>query len=91
MTKLWEKGYQLDQQMERFTVGDDYLLDRRLVRADVLGSIAHAKMLSTIRIFTVEEFSKLKKCLLEILSQAEKGEFEIRPEDEDVHTAVENA
>ncbi|MCK4590841.1 MAG: argininosuccinate lyase, partial [Candidatus Latescibacteria bacterium] len=91
MTKLWEKGYQLDQQMERFTVGDDYLLDRKLIRADVLGSIAHAKMLSTIGILTSEEFAKLKGCLLEILSQAEKGEFEIKPEDEDVHTAVENA
>ncbi len=91
MTKLWEKGYQLDQQMERFTVGDDYLLDRKLIRADVLGSIAHAKMLSTIDILTAEEFIKLKKCLLEVLSQAEKGEFQIRPEDEDVHTAVENA
>ena len=31
MTKLWEKGYQLDQQMERFTVGEDYLLDRKLI------------------------------------------------------------
>ncbi|HDN67714.1 MAG TPA: argininosuccinate lyase [Firmicutes bacterium] len=91
MTKLWEKDYQLDQQMERFTVGDDYLLDRKLIRADVLGSIAHAKMLSTIEILTAEELAKLKKCLLEILSQAEKGEFQIRPQDEDVHTAVENA
>jgi len=91
MTKLWEKDYQLDQQMERFTVGDDYLLDRKLIRADVLGRIAHAKMLSTIEILTAEELAKLKKCLLEILSQAEKGEFQIRPQDEDVHTAVENA
>jgi argininosuccinate lyase len=90
MTKLWEKGYQLDQQMERFTVGDDYLLDQKLIRADVLGSIAHAKMLSTIGILTSEEFAELKGCLLEILSQGEKGGFEIKPEDEDVHTAVEN-
>ena len=91
MGKLWDKGYDLDREMERFTVGEDYLLDRELVEAEVLGSIAHACMLSEIGVLTGEEFLRLKDALLELLSQSERGEFEIQQEDEDVHTAVENA
>ena len=48
MAKLWEKGYELEPEIERFTVGEDYLLDRDLVRADVLGSAAHATMLAKV-------------------------------------------
>ena len=36
MAKLWAKGYELDEEMEAFTVGKDYILDRELVEADVL-------------------------------------------------------
>jgi len=90
MGKLWDKGYQLDPDIEAFTVGEDYLLDRKLVEADVLGSIAHAKMLSRIGILTDEEFSGLKAGLAEILELHQAGRFEIKRADEDVHTAVEN-
>ena len=40
--KLWDKGYELNREIESFTVGDDYLLDRRLVKYDCAASIAHA-------------------------------------------------
>ncbi len=90
MTKLWDKGYRLDPAIEEFTVGEDHILDLNLIRADVFGSIAHAKMLSKIGVLTSAEFMKLKKCLLEILSAEKRGKFKINLEDEDVHTAVEN-
>ncbi|MEM2874743.1 MAG: argininosuccinate lyase [Candidatus Hadarchaeales archaeon] len=90
MPKLWEKGYNLDEFMEEFTVGDDHILDRELIEADVYGSIAHARMLFKIGVLGREEFLRLKRALLEILSGAERGKFEIRREDEDVHTAIEN-
>ena len=90
MTKLWDKGYRLDPAIEEFTVGEDHILDLNLIRADVFGSIAHAKMLSEIGVLTSAEFMKLKKCLLEILSAEKRGKFKINLEDEDVHTAVEN-
>lgn len=90
MTKLWDKGYKLDEFMEEFTVGEDYLLDRELVEADVYGSIAHACMLSKIGVLTRVEFSKLKRELLEVLEKSRKGRFKIKKADEDVHTAVEN-
>ena len=91
MAKLWEKGYELDRTMETFTVGQDYLLDRELIEPDVLGSLAHARMLRAIGILGEEEFERLRSALMEILARAESGEFEIAREDEDVHTAVENA
>ena len=88
--KLWQKDYQLDALIERFTVGDDFLLDRRLIRADCMGSIAHAKMLAKVGVLTDEEFEALKAELLAILDRYAKGEFQIALSDEDVHTAIEN-
>lgn len=88
--KLWSKGYQLDKDVEKFTVGEDYLLDRELIEADVLGSLAHAKMLASIEILTGEEFEKLKITLLDIIHLYREGKFTVSVQDEDVHTAVEN-
>jgi len=42
MSKLWEKGDHLDSRVEAFTVGEDYILDRDLVPADCVASMAHA-------------------------------------------------
>ena len=88
--KLWQKDYKLDAEIEKFTVGNDYLLDKKLVKYDVYGSIAHALMLKELRILNDNEFKKLKKTLLEILKLSDKGKFEIKQEDEDCHTAIEN-
>lgn len=89
--KLWEKGYTLDHLVETFMTGDDPVLDRALIPYDCLGSIAHAKMLHKIGILTDEECGQLTKMLAEIIELAAEDKFVIKPEDEDVHTAVENA
>lgn len=89
--KLWEKGYQLNQLVEMFMTGDDPLLDQALIPYDCLGSIAHAKMLEKIGVLNVSECNQLTQELSNIIQLAKKGQFTIRPEDEDVHTAVENA
>jgi len=88
--KLWEKEYKLNRQIENFTVGDDYILDRRLVRYDCLASIAHAKMLGRIGILKTEEVQRLVKELNNIINFDKKGEFKILKEQEDCHTAIEN-
>jgi len=90
MPKLWQKDYEIDKLIERYDVGDDYLLDRELIEADCLGSIAHARMLAKIGILTSAEADALAPALAEIIELAKAGQFEIKPEDEDVHTAVEN-
>lgn len=90
MAKLWQKNYDVDREIEKFTVGNDYLLDKNLVKYDVYGSIAHAIMLNKIGILSKDELKKLKKALQEILSLNKNEKFEIKQEDEDCHTAIEN-
>ncbi len=89
MGKLWDKGYELNKVVERFTVGDDYRLDLELVRWDCVGSIAHAAMLAKIGILTRDESERLRKRLVEIVALHARDEFRILPAEEDVHTAVE--
>jgi argininosuccinate lyase len=90
MGKLWQKDYSLDQVVEHFTVGEDYLLDRNLVNGDCVSGIAHAAMLETIGILTKYEFKSLKNELVNIIEQNDSGEFSILPGHEDCHTAIEN-
>ncbi len=90
MTKLWQKGYRLNEQVERFEGGQNSTLDTRLIRHDVWGSLAHAAMLAHIGVVSDAEHVALKEALCSILTMAETGEFTISAADEDVHTAVEN-
>lgn len=87
MAKLWQKDYDVNKEIEKFTVGNDYILDKELLKWDVIGSIAHASMLKKIGILKNEEFVKLKKELKSVLGDKN---FEIKQSDEDVHTAIEN-
>jgi len=89
MAKLWEKGYELEPEIERFTVGEDYLLDRDLVRADVAGSAAHATMLAKVGLLAAKERDRLLGGLRSVLKDFAAGKFSITPSQEDVHTAVE--
>jgi len=89
MKKIWEKDYNLDKQIEEYTVGNDYIIDQKLLKYDVIASIAHAKMLGKIGILTEKETNKTVKELENILVLYKKGEFKILKEDEDCHTAIE--
>jgi len=88
--KLWQKGTSLNKQIEAFTVGNDHLLDLHLVKYDCLASAAHTEMLGKIGVLTSEEVKALCESLADISELAEAGEFEIRQQDEDCHTAIEN-
>ena len=81
--KIWHKGFNINKEIEEFTVGEDYLLDQKLLKYDIAGNIAHAYMLYKVGILKKMEYSKLKKALLSI------KDLEIKKEQEDVHTAVE--
>lgn len=91
MQKLWQKNkaQRLDRDVEDYTVGEDYLLDRELVLFDVEGSLAHARMLKKIGILTAAELKKLEKGLAEVASLARAGKFSIKKSQEDCHTAIE--
>jgi len=90
MSKLWDKGYELDRLIEQYTVGEDPLLDRRLVAADCLASMAHADMLARIGVLGREELAGLKRELARIPALLAAGEFQVAAADEDCHTAIEN-
>jgi argininosuccinate lyase len=90
MAKLWQKKASLEALVERFTVGEDYLVDRSLVASDCVASMAHAIMLYKIGILSDRELVDLKHALVEILHLDEQGKFRIRRSDEDCHTAIEN-
>ena len=90
MTKLWQKGYQLNEQVERFEAAQNSLLDARLIRHDVWGSLAHAAMLAKIGVLTEQEHRVLKDTLCSILQLEASHEFTVTVADEDVHTGVEN-
>lgn len=87
--KLWEKGIATDKQIEHFTVGNDRELDLVLAKYDALGSIAHAKMLGKIRLLTASETDSLVLALEDIITDVEKGNFEIEDSFEDVHSKIE--
>ncbi|NNK81228.1 MAG: argininosuccinate lyase [Flavobacteriales bacterium] len=87
--KLWDKGYSIDNIVERFTVGKDRELDLVLAKYDVQGSMAHARMLSSIGIMEPEELDDVISALEEILLTIEKGDFSIEETFEDVHSKIE--
>jgi argininosuccinate lyase len=90
MSKLWDKGYELDRLIEQYTVGEDPLLDRSLVAADCLASMAHAAMLARIGVLDPQELAGLQRELAAIPELLASGEFRITVQDEDCHTAIEN-
>ncbi|HOX05848.1 MAG TPA: argininosuccinate lyase [Planctomycetota bacterium] len=90
MSKLWQKDYDLDAEVEAFTVGEDHVLDAVLVEADCLGSVAHALTLVKAGVLKSAEAAKLRKALAAVVRDWRAGKFAIQRSDEDVHTAVEN-
>ena len=87
--KLWDKGYGTDQEIERFTVGRDREMDMYLAEADVLGSLAHIRMLEEIGLLTAAELRTLTAELQNIYAQIRRGEFVIEEGIEDVHSQIE--
>jgi len=87
--KLWNKGIELNKQVEAYTVGNDPQSDLHLLPYDCQASIAHAHMLKKIGVLSGEEEKKLVAGLQEIIALGAAGKFVIEQSDEDCHTAIE--
>lgn len=87
--KLWEKNFEVNREIERFTVGRDREMDLYLAKYDVLGSMAHITMLESIGLLAKEELEPLLAELRNIYRVCERGEFRIEDGVEDVHSQVE--
>jgi len=87
--KLWDKGFSTDKKIDLFTVGNDRELDLILAKYDVIGNVAHAKMLHSIGLLTAEELKSLEIELESILADIKNGDFTIEDSFEDVHSKIE--
>ncbi len=89
MSKLWggRFGGQTDPLMERFNASIGF--DMALWEADIRGSIAYARALYRAGILTKEEQDAIIVGLERIWGEFAEGRFEVKPSDEDIHTAVE--
>jgi argininosuccinate lyase len=88
--KLWQKDHTATaEKIERFTVGKDREMDWQLATFDVLGSLAHTKMLAAIGLLTGDELEKVQIGLKEIYLQVQQGKFVIEEGVEDVHSQIE--
>ena len=84
--KLWEKNVQVDHEVDIFTVGHDREMDLYLAKYDVLGSMAHIKMLESVGLL---QLKLLLAELKNIYQMADNGKFVIEDGIEDVHSQVE--
>jgi len=87
--KLWQKNTTALQEVEHFTVGNDRHWDLQLAEADILGNMAHARMLQKTGLLTETEQQNLHTVLLDLLAQAEAGSFTLDDTVEDIHSQVE--
>lgn len=89
MSKIWQKNTDSNQLVDAFTVGRDRELDSQMAAFDVLGSLAHTRMLETIGLLSKEDLDLVQRELKTIYHEIEQGNFTIEPEVEDVHSQVE--
>ncbi|QBR11184.1 argininosuccinate lyase [Sphingobacterium sp. CZ-2] len=87
--KIWQKNIDVDSFVESFTVGQDREMDMHLAGADVLGSLAHTRMLNSINLMTDEDLTLVQKELKNIYQEILDGKFQIEDSVEDVHSQVE--
>ena len=87
--KLWQKDKDSLKSVETFTVGKDRELDMHLAPFDVLGSLAHIRMLESIGLLTRDELDNLSAELKLIYKRIQTGDFKIEAGVEDIHSQVE--
>src|SRR5688572_8309339 len=87
--KLWQKDKTSLKEVERFTVGRDQEMDMYMARFDVLGSLAHIRMLESIGLLKTTELEVLSAELKNIYDKIDAGEFSLEKGVEDIHSQVE--
>jgi argininosuccinate lyase len=89
MSKLWQKTTNVNELVESFTVGRDTEFDAQMAAFDVLGSLAHTRMLQSINLMSAEDLALVQRELKNIYADIQKGNFVIEAGVEDVHSQVE--
>lgn len=89
MGKIWQKSVTVNELVENFTVGRDREFDAQMAAFDVLGSLAHTRMLHNIGLLGKEDLDAVQKELKVIYAEIRAGDFSISDDVEDVHSQVE--
>lgn len=87
--KIWDKGFSVNDKIEKFTVGKDRILDEYLAKYDAVASKAQANMLAKVGLISDEDNQKLQVVLDEIVQKCEVGEYKIDEGFEDIHSKIE--
>ena len=87
--KLWGGRFSKNTDAEVNDFNSSIRFDQRMYREDILGSIAHAKMLGKCSIIPKEDSELIVKTLGEILEDIENGKVEFMIDAEDIHMNVE--
>lgn len=88
--KIWDKGYETHNIVERFTIGRDRILDLKLAKHDIRASRAHATMLESIGLLSSKELEQILPVLESLNKEVAEGTFSIAPPFEDVHSKLEH-
>ncbi len=89
MSKIWQKSVTVNELVENFTVGRDREFDEQMAAFDVLGSLAHTRMLQSIGLMDEADLTLVQKELKAIYKDISAGKFTIGEGVEDVHSQVE--
>jgi argininosuccinate lyase len=89
MSRLWDKGAPLDDRVLRYTAGEDFALDERLVAYDAKASIAHAEMLCAGKLLSDADLKSIRGGLQALADEHVRGEWHVELADEDGQTALE--
>lgn len=89
--KIWfkKKTVEIDPHVENYNAGEDILYDQLMIPHDIFGSRMYARLLEKHEIINKKELAQLEKGLDEILELYEQGKFQLKVEDEDSHTKIE--
>ncbi|NIA02189.1 MAG: argininosuccinate lyase, partial [Nitrospirae bacterium] len=90
--KIWDKKgtAKLDQVVENYNAGEDIIYDQQMILSDVEGSWGYGKMLRRHGILNDKDLKDLKKGLDDITKLYKAGKFNLKVEDEDCHTKIED-
>src|SRR3569833_1985034 len=88
MAKIWQKSVDVNEVVENFTVGRDRELDAQMAAFDILGSLAHTRMLHCVGLLSKEVLFAVLLVLLVFFKDIEAGKFIIEADAEDVHSQV---
>ena len=87
--KLWQKNTIATDAVTSFTVGNDQQFDLQLAPYDVMGSLAHVKMLGHVKLLSTEETGTLIKALQQLYLTTKEPGFVLHPDCEDIHSQIE--